>query len=77
MKWLVQMCPKTGNMHANVTFICNTWHLPFDKVKLGHANLTHSKDSMLLQRSGAIIDFMDNLNVDNVMPDILQYLCTF
>jgi len=77
MKWLVQMCPKTGNMHANMTFISNTWQLPLDRVKLGHARLSHVRDSILLQRSGAIIDFMDNLNADDVMHVILQYLCTF
>ena len=77
MKWLAHILVKSGTIQANVKYIADAWSLPFEDVRVGHSAIIFQKDLSLMQRSGAILDFMDNLNFDNVMPHIMAYLCTF
>ena len=77
LKWLAHICVKSGIIHSNVKYIADTWSLPFEDIRLGHAKMTFQKDLSLMQRCGAVLDFLDNLNFDDVMPQILFYLCTF
>ena len=71
------ICVKSGIIQANVKYIGEAWSLPSEDVRMGHSTILFQKDVSLIQRSGAIFDFLDNLNFDNGMPHIMAYLCTF
>ena len=76
MKWLVKNRSKTGILNANLAYIATKWNLPINDVVKGNVKIQHSVEEGMLQRAGAILDFMDISNLDNELCLIFDYLCT-
>ena len=61
---------------ANLQYISQKWHVPLQTVKTGNCKLNFQKDTVNIQRTGAIFDFLEIRDNDE-LSEILNFLCTY
>ena len=76
LSWLIEMCTTSGTIKANLQYISQKWHLPLQTVKTGNCKLNFQKDTVNIQRTGAIFDFLEIRDNDE-LSEILNFLCTY
>ena len=76
IKRLVRNCSQSGTLNANIIYIAAKWNLTILEVVLGNVKIAQSVEESMLQRAGAILDFMDMSKLDNEPSLIFNYLCT-